>query len=1019
MAREREPDDPPSVLDRIRRLAGKAPELRLPETPPAGGAPGTERPSRLGGYELGEEIARGGMGIVLRGRDVNLGRSVAVKVLREDLARDPSVVYRFVEEAQIAGQLQHPGIVPIYELGWTPDERPFFAMKLVRGDTLAELFERRGDPHRERRRLIEVFLAVCRAVAYAHSRGVVHRDLKPSNVMVGAFGEVQVLDWGLAKVRRPREPAWEPASEPASAAGTAWLHTVRTGPEASSLSQAGAILGTPRYMAPEQARGDVESIDERSDVFSLGAILCELLTGQPPFEKVSGGSLLAGVEAGIAQGLRRLSASDAEEDLVALARDCLAPDPAGRPADAGVVAERVGAHLDGLEQLARELAIEAARARVKAAEARRARRLRASLAATVVLAVALGALGWGIAERRERQRVERSSALARASAQETLALVERARAADAADLAAWNAAHAALAEAEAVVRGASVDDATREEIERLGPILAQGRAAAEQAAVARERDRRMLALLVEAALPPGDGLSSGDEHELRIQALDAAFRQYGVDVLGGDAVTRELADSAIALDLALALDGWIYADLLGGTGRAEHLLALASALDPDPARCELRARLVRGGNTADGIEELARRLLDQDAPPSTLVLAAVVQRRAGDAQGSLATLRAAAARHPGDLAIQLDLARVLSTPGAGPVPEALEHYRAALALRPDSISVTRGLGRFLCELGRPDEGVEILAGAVLRWPEHARLRSDLGTALSRAGREDEARRCFEEALALDPDLPVANLNLALALEAEGDDQRVIALLERAAAGDPDVHRIWSQLGQAYVKTDAREQALDALTRAIELAPDDAQAINNRGYVLRLLGRPAEALRDFERAVVLDPTYVRAWGHLTSLRRARGELDAASAALEHLRALMPVDHYDQNGLAWALATWPDAALRDPARAVALAEAAVAAEPAQGAYWNTLGVARYRAGDFDGAIEALEASMEHRDGGDPNDWLFLCMAEHARGRTESAREWFERSLEWRATHGEPSQDLQRWMSEARELLGESQD
>src|SRR5262245_33719174 len=150
-------------------------------------------------YQLNGEIARGGMGAVLRGRDLRLGRDLAVKVLLQKHANRPEVARRFLEEAQIGGQLQHPGVVPVYDVGRF-GERPFFTMKLVKGQTLAAILGERADPTADRPRLLGIALQVCQAVAYAHAKGVIHRDLKPANIMVGAFGEVQVLDWGLAKV---------------------------------------------------------------------------------------------------------------------------------------------------------------------------------------------------------------------------------------------------------------------------------------------------------------------------------------------------------------------------------------------------------------------------------------------------------------------------------------------------------------------------------------------------------------------------------------------------------------------------------------------------------------------------------------------------------------------------------------------------------------------------------------------------------------------------------------------------
>ncbi len=163
-----------------------------PETPKLSG-----QPSR---YQLIGELARGGMGAIFQGRDLDLGRDLAVKVIREEHRDHPEMVRRFVEEAQIGGQLQHPGIIPVHELGRLPDGRLFIAMKLVRGRTLAALLATRRGPDEDRMRFLSVFEQVCQTMAYAHARGVIHRDLKPSNIMVGSFGEVQVMDWGLAKV---------------------------------------------------------------------------------------------------------------------------------------------------------------------------------------------------------------------------------------------------------------------------------------------------------------------------------------------------------------------------------------------------------------------------------------------------------------------------------------------------------------------------------------------------------------------------------------------------------------------------------------------------------------------------------------------------------------------------------------------------------------------------------------------------------------------------------------------------
>ena len=342
-------------------------------------------------YRIDGEIARGGMGSVLKGRDPDLGRDVAIKVLREDLGDNADFVRRFVEEAQIGGQLQHPGIVPIYELGTFADKRPFFSMKLVKGQTLADLLTARSAPADDLPRFLSIYAAIAQTMAYAHTRGVIHRDLKPSNVMVGSFGEVQVMDWGLAKVL-PRGGAVADEQAAKQKPPETMIATARSG-SGLDLSHAGSVLGTPGYMAPEQARGETDLINERADVFALGSILCDILTGAPAFTGRSSAEIVRKAAKGeTGDALTRLDGCGAEAELVALARDCLAAEAQDRPRDANVVSERTTAYLAGVQERVQAAERERAVAVAKAIEERRRRKVQLALAASVLALTTLGGL---------------------------------------------------------------------------------------------------------------------------------------------------------------------------------------------------------------------------------------------------------------------------------------------------------------------------------------------------------------------------------------------------------------------------------------------------------------------------------------------------------------------------------------------------------------------------------------------------------------------------------------------------
>jgi len=292
--------------------------------------PDDELPASLGRFVPLRELGRGGMGRVLAARDPELGRVVAVKVVVDPSEVNAALLDRFVAEAQITSQLEHPGIVPVHDMGSTEDGQLFFVMKRVKGRSLASVLAglRSEDPDDLKEwtehRLLSVFLQVCDAVAYAHSRGVLHRDLKPANIMLGRFGETLVLDWGVALV----------------------LET-----EVTAFGDAAETVGTPGYMSPEQARND--PLDDRSDLWSLGAILYRMLTLRSPYPGRDLHEVMFKVMSGPPPDPRAVADRRVPDALAEIALRALAPEPGDRYPGVELLSAAVRAYLDGSERRAR------------------------------------------------------------------------------------------------------------------------------------------------------------------------------------------------------------------------------------------------------------------------------------------------------------------------------------------------------------------------------------------------------------------------------------------------------------------------------------------------------------------------------------------------------------------------------------------------------------------------------------------------------------------------------------------
>jgi serine/threonine-protein kinase len=764
-AGERPPTE--TLLDRALRTAFTTRGAPRKDLPPDASLP----PERVCRVEA--EIARGGMGVVYRARDPALGREVALKLLREDLAADDGAVRRFLEEARIGGRLQHPGVVPVYALGRTATGRPWFTMKLIEGRTFASMLQARASPSEDLRRHLAILESVCRTVAFAHDRGVVHLDLKPGNVMVGAFGEVQVVDWGLAALVRSSQP------------GT------------KHRSREGEVYGTPAYMPPEQARGDLAAIDERADVFALGAMLCEVLTGAPPYAGGREASRRAAADAELAGALERLRSCDTP-DLAALCAECLQAATESRRADAGGIAFAIARHFATLEERLRGAEVAAAEARTRAADERRARKLTLALAGSILLSIVIGALSWAWLTHKESLRRAGIDARARPSVEEATLLLGQAE--SSADLGLFGRASAAADRAQAALAdGQGSPDLAASAEALLERIRAESSAATLRAE--RERSTRALLARLDALRVPDD---PGGELE-RDRAYADAFRAAGLDPDGStpEAFAAEARARGVAVELAAAFDEWIdvreAACLLYG---ADRLRGLVRILDADPRRSRLRAALAHGsfddlrraleavdlsqvapgtihaadralrartlvGPWAIRVEELYTRALHSHADDPTLCVELARLRFArGDRAGGEHLYRVALALRPDHPLAYLELAWELDHLDID-LAEAVDLFTRAVELRPDDGLDYFYLGHAMRRLGDLDGATAAQREAARLLPLEPRPHKELAVILREKGALDGALEEFQRALAMNPSYDIARREYAEVLSERG------------------------------------------------------------------------------------------------------------------------------------------------------------------------------------------------------------------------------------------------------------
>jgi serine/threonine-protein kinase len=863
----------------------------------------------IGPYKLLEQIGEGGFGTVFLAEQTRpVRRRVALKILKPGM-HSREVIARFEAERQALALMDHPHIATVLDGGETASGRPYFVMELVKGIRITDFCDQSHLSVRER---LELFVSVCQAVQHAHQKGVIHRDLKPSNVLVTRHDDqavVKVIDFGIAKA------VSQPLTE----------KTLHTG--------LGEVVGTPLYMSPEQAQLSGLDVDTRSDIYSLGVLLYELLTGTTPLEK------------------ERLKAVGFDE-LWRIIREEEPPRPSTRISTLGQAATTVSTNrksdpkqlsrlfrgeLDWIVMRALEkdrnrryetasafaadvqcyLAHESVLACPPSAWYRFrkfARRNKTGLAVAglilVFIAVLAGGGGWVLRDRAAREQ--------RLTAQVELILddvdlLEREQK--------WPEALVAAKRAEAALAGGEAGDAIR---------LRVADAHRDVAFVAwLDRIREHRATYVEGAF----------NHRGAVRDYAAAFRDYGVDVESlpaEEAVARLRSKPALAVRVAAALEDWVSSRRILREGEAawKPLIAVARAIDPDPLRNRLRAAV--GQPETPQLQAELRRLAQsidvKTVTPATLAALSRSLKLAHLPDAAVQLLRKGQYAHPADFWLNAELLATFIS-NRNDYAEAARYGSAAVAARPDSAAAHNNLGSVLRLQGKLDEAEAEYRKAIDLDPKHAAAHYNLGHALCKQGKLDQAITECRKAIDLDPkdadahcilgnvrsaqgklDEAVAEYHKAIALDPNNawahcalgstlSDQRklddAIAYLKKAIALDPKLAAPHYNLGNALGKQGKLDQAITECRKAIDLDPKDADAHCILGNVRWAQGKLDEAITEYRKAIDLDPKLAQAHWNLGDGLNAKGLFDEAIAEYRHALRIKKDFAAAHNGLGVAL------------------------------------------------------------------------------------------------------------------------
>jgi tetratricopeptide (TPR) repeat protein/serine/threonine protein kinase len=943
----------------------------------------------IGPYKLLQPIGEGGMGSVWMAEQTHpVQRKVALKIIKAGMDTR-QVIARFEAERQALALMDHPSIARVLDAGTTQSGRPYFVMELIKGVPITTYCDDHRLTPRER---LKLFIPVCQAVQHAHQKGIIHRDLKPTNVLIALYDGKpvpKVIDFGIAKA-------------------TGQKLTDRT-----LFTGLGQVVGTLEYMSPEQAELNQLDIDTRSDIYSLGVLLYELLTGTTPLDR------------------KRLKQA-AMVELLRLIREEEPPRPSTRlstteelpsvAANRGLEPKKLSGVVRGeldwivmkaLEKdrnrryetangFARDVQRYLADEPVLACPPSAAYRLRkfvrrhqAGLVTTaallLVVLLAGGSIGWVLWDRAVQQAARRATtertvsvALGRAAelSEQAHQMPSASSVEAAAVLVVWQKAQDALAQAETALTTGADDDVLRQRVAELRAQLDRGQARA-------VRKEQLFRDLDEARLAHSVWIDEHFDYAGSATRYAAAFAAYGLEVTPErkDELAKQIAaeEPEVREALFTALLDWAFAAYQVSNGSGKDLLELAKTADSNTWQKQFVTALARHDGPA--LRKLSVEARRSSWPPSGLVVLANTLLGSGAHEESLALLRWGRGRHPSDFWLHLELGDQLcsgkrETPTSVEFEEGIGCYRAVLALRPETPAVLNNLGYALRDKGQLDEAIAAYREAIRLKKDFAGAHSNLGIALQDKGELDKAIDEYQEAIRLKKNFAEAHSNLGDALREKGQLDEAIAACREAIRLKKDHAPAHANLGIALRAKGQLDEAIAACCEAIRLKKDSPNPHNNLGYALQAKGQLDEAIAAYREAIRLKKNFAMAHNNLGSALHAKGQFDDAIAAYREAVRLKKDSAEYHNDLGTAL---KDKGQLDEAIA-AYRKAIRLNKDLANAHYN-LGLALHDKGQLDEAIAAYrEAIHLKKDNADAH--CGLAMALQAKGQlVQAIREYRE--------------------------------